>query len=141
MWQTTYEARLLDWNRLRQQAQLLFEYDQLMLVNDWWQQAPIVNRTITWDDPSKWPTPWQLLINSGYCSLARALGIVYTLMLINQDTSTNLEITNNGEDNLVLIDQGKYTLNWAPGEIVNTHSASLTVINSIHSTALTSFLT
>ena len=139
MWPVTYEARLLDWQRLRLQCNNLELSQQLLLINDWWMQAPIVNRAILWDDPAKWPDPWQLLTNSGYCELARALGIVYTIMLLDKKLYSALNIVNNGQDNLVLVDDGKYILNWAPGEVLNTHSTPLTVQHSINSTDLNSF--
>jgi hypothetical protein len=135
----TYEARLLDWQHLRQQSSGLDLSQQLLMINDWWMRAPIVNRTILWDDPAKWPDPWKLLTNSGYCELARALGIVYTIMLLDKKLYSNLIIINNGQDNLVLVDDGKYILNWAPGEMLNTHSTALTVQYSIDSTDLNSF--
>jgi hypothetical protein len=139
MWPTAYEDRLLDWQRLRQQCNNLDLSQQLLLINDWWMRAPIVNRIILWDDPTKWPDPWQLLTNSGYCELARALGIVYTIMLLDKQLYSTLNIINNGRDNLVLVNDGKYILNWAPGEMLNTHSTPLTVQYNINSTDLNSF--
>jgi hypothetical protein len=141
MWPITYEERLLDWNRLRQQSNNLELPQQLLEINNWWMRAPIVNRTILWDDTTKWPDPWQLLNNSGYCELARALGIVYTLMLLDTPLYTNLKIINNSSDNLVLVDDGKYILNWAVGEMLNTHSTPITTVkNMIDSSELESFL-
>jgi hypothetical protein len=139
MWPTAYEDRLLDWQRIRQQCNNLDLSQQLLLINDWWMRAPIVNRIILWDDPTKWPDPWQLLTNSGYCELARALGIVYTIMLLDKQLYSTLNIINNGRDNLVLVNDGKYILNWAPGEMLNTHSTPLTVQYNINSTDLNSF--
>ena len=139
MWPSTYQERLADWVRLRQAAAALELEDQLKLINNWWFQAPIVNRVVTWDDPSDWPTPWDLLINNGYCELARALGIVYTVMLV--ENYTDLKIIQTKEDNLVQVDHGKYILNWAPGEMLNTHSTPIpTVKNMIDSSELESFL-
>lgn len=140
MWPTTYEEKLLDWQQLRQQSNSLDLSQQLLLINDWWMQAPMVNRTIRWDDPTKWPDPWELLTNSGYCELAKALGIVYTLMLLDKQLYTNLSIISDDQDNLVLVDDGKYILNWAPGEMLNITSKPVTVKYSIDSSALKSFL-
>jgi hypothetical protein len=140
MWKTQYQERLADWYNLRQVASSANSIHQLQLINDWWLQAPIVNRVIVWDDPTEWPNPWDLLTNSGYCELARALGIVYTLMLLDTPLYTNLKIINNGSDNLVLVDDGKYILNWAIGEMLNTHSTPITVKNTIDSSKLASFL-
>jgi len=141
MWKTSYEERLADWFELRQVCEHLDLTQQLQRINDWWFCAPIVNRVITWDDPAKWPSPWDLLANSGYCELARALGIVYTLMMLENQLYTNLSIITTGHDNLVQVDLGKYILNWAPGEVLNINSTPFTVQNSINSTDLNSFLT
>ena len=141
MWKTTYQARLADWVRLRQTATPLTQVEQLILINDWWFNAPIVNHLIHWENPKAWPTPWELLNNNGYCELARALGIVYTIMIIENRKYTDLKITQTKEDNLVLVDGGKYILNWAPGEMLNTHSTPIpTVKNTIDSSELESFL-
>jgi hypothetical protein len=141
MWKTSYEERLAEWYELRQAAELLPLEHRVQLVNDWWFRAPIVNRVVTWEDTKNWPNPWELLTNSGYCELARALGIVYTLMILENPAFINLSIITTGNDNLVLVDHGKYILNWAPGEVLNINSTPITVQNSIDSTALTSFLT
>jgi hypothetical protein len=140
MWKTLYQERLADWYNLRQAAAALELEDQLNLINDWWFHAPIVNRVVTWDDPGNWPTPWDLLVNNGYCELARALGIVYTLLLLDRQLYTDLEIISTGQDNLVQIDSGKYILNWAPGEVLNINSTPFTVLQRINSIDLASFL-
>lgn len=141
MWKTSYEERLAEWSELRHSAEFLPLEHQVLLVNNWWFRAPIVNRVVTWDNPAMWPTPWELLTNYGYCELARALGIVYTLMILENPAFTDLSIITTGNDNLVLVDRGKYILNWAPDEVLNISSIPLTVQHSIDSTALTSFLT
>ena len=141
MWKTQYQERLADWVQLRQAAESTEKSQQLMLINDWWFGAPIVNHLINWENPQGWPTPWELLNNNGYCELARALGIVYTIMLVGNTTYTDLKIIQTKEDNLVLVDGGKYILNWAPGEMLNTHSTPIpTVKNAIDSSELESFL-
>lgn len=138
MWESSYQARLADWVNLRQSACHLPLDKQLALVNEWWFRAPIVNKRVEW---GKWPGPWDLLNNNGYCELARALGIVYTLLLIDDINYTDLKIIQTEKDNLVLVDQGKYILNWAPGEMLNIDSTPLTTVkNSIDSSELKSFL-
>ena len=139
MWKHLYQERLADWYHLRQAASAVELPAQLQLINTWWFRAPIVNRVVTWDNPSEWPTPWDLLVNNGYCDLARALGIVYTLMLVDPPQYNTLEIIATEKDNLVQVDSGKYILNWAPGEMLNINSTAITVNNRINSISLASF--
>jgi hypothetical protein len=139
MWQTDYHSRLADWAALRQECNHLPLQQQLATVNDWWFQAPIVNRSIRWNESAFWPDPWELLTNSGYCDLARALGIVYTLTMLESTQYKTVEIAETDQDNLVLVDSGKYILNWAPGEILNIHSKTIKVSQRIDSGALVSF--
>ena len=139
MWPPTYQERLADWVRLRQAAAALEQPEQLMLINDWWFRAPIVNHLLLWQNARSWPTPWHLLNNNGYCELARALGIVYTIMLV--ENYTDLKIIQTKEDNLVQVDRGKYILNWAPSEMLNTHSTPIPAVkNMIDSSELENFL-
>lgn len=140
MWKTSYEERLADWYQLRQAAEHLPLNDQLQMINNWWWQAPMVNHAVLWDDHNNWPNPWELLTNNGYCELARALGIVYTLMMLEIPQYKDLSIISTGNDNLVLVDGGKYILNWAPGEMLNIDSTPITVKNTIDSSELVSFL-
>lgn len=139
MWQSDYHARLADWAALRAQCNSLPLEQQLAAINTWWFRAPIVNRSIRWNEHTFWPDPWELLTNSGYCELARALGIVYTLMMLDNRQYTALEIAEVDQDNLVLVDSGKYILNWWPNEILNIHSKPLEFSQRIDSNALTSF--
>jgi ADP-glucose pyrophosphorylase len=54
---------------------------------------------------------------------------------------TDLKIIQTKEDNLVLVDGGKYILNWAPSEMLNTHSTPITTVkNAVDSSELESFL-
>ena len=96
--------------------------------------------TIRWNEQSFWPDPWELLTNLGYCDLARALGIAYTLMTVKKQNFTSLEIIETNQDNLVLVDSGKYILNWAPGTLLNIHSNPIEISRRINCSKLQSFL-
>jgi hypothetical protein len=98
-----------------------------MLVNDWWFRAPIINKSISWQDYPNWPNPWQLLQQDGWCDLARALGIVYTLLLIDTNSSDSISLVNTNLGNLVLAGHGKYILNWVPGDLLNIESTPITI--------------
>ena len=134
-----YEDRLSQWHQLRQDNQTNDLETALLAINDWWQSAPIVNHYLHWDDLTTWPDPWDLLADNHFCNLAKALGIVYTLHMLDRPDITAVEITSNGDsdDNLVQVNQGKYILNWAPGELLNITSKQVSIKRSIDSRAVT----
>jgi hypothetical protein len=121
MWQKDFTDRLEAWAELRTRAQALSLEEALQLVNNWWHQSPWQPYYLHWDDQPKWPDPWQLLSDNVYCDLARGLGILYTVsMLEHKDLiSAELVLTEDGR-NLVLINKVKYTLNWDGTVLVNT---------------------
>lgn len=122
MWPITFEERLQEWHALRVSAAALPDQERCLNINDWWFRAPMVNRNLRWENYPEWPDPWKLLDENRWCSLARALGIVYTLMMIDDSYRYRLKLDYNNGDNLVRVDDGKYILNWCPGDILNTHS-------------------
>jgi hypothetical protein len=127
MWPLTFEERLQDWRDLRDQC-LLVDYEiALHLINDWWWRAPIVNHYLHWDDGESWPDPWDLLADNHFCDLAKSLGIVYTILMLNHDETHSLELVQTPDSNLVQVNKGKYILNWAPRELLNNQSTQITI--------------
>jgi len=122
MWYPTFAARLESWNMLRDQCQSAPLESALEAINDWWFQTPWRPYYLHWDDQVTWPDPWQLLSDDVYCDLARALGILYTITLLDRAdmASARLILTDTGL-NLVQVDKTKYILNWEPHVIVNTN--------------------
>jgi hypothetical protein len=94
----------------------------LTAINAWWFQCPWQPYYLHWDDQAAWPDPWQLLSNNVYCEVARGLGILYTITLLDREdlTSASLVLTQTGH-NLVLADQTKYILNWEADTVVNNN--------------------
>ncbi len=139
MWPDRYEDRLSQWHQLRQDNQTNDLETALHAVNDWWQQAPVVNHYLHWDDMDTWPDPWDLLADNHFCSLAKALGIVYTLHMISRPDITAVELAANAssDDNLVLVNEGKYILNWAPRHLLNITSEQVSIKRSLDSQAVT----
>lgn len=132
MWPVTFEERLQYWHSLRQSCCSQAVHDLYLTINDWWFKSPMVNRTIKWEDFPAWPNPWDLLEKDGLCDLARALGIVYTLMMLDNSYQQRLHIVRSGKDNLVQIDDGKYILNWCPGELLNINSQQFTPLQYLN---------
>jgi hypothetical protein len=122
MWPQTFSDRLASWNLLRDQCQNLSAESSLQDINRWWFRAPWRPYYLHWDDQATWPDPWQLLSDDIYCELARGLGILYTITLLERAdlASASLVLTDSGH-NLVVIDKTKYILNWHPDTVVNTN--------------------
>ena len=129
MWHQSYEDRLASWCQLREKNQHNDLETALLAINDWWQAAPLSNHYLHWDDRCNWPDPWDLLADKIYCSVAKALGIVYTIHLIERPDILDMQLaqSQDGNDNLVLINQGKYILNWAWGEMLNISSEHINI--------------
>jgi hypothetical protein len=124
MWPVNFSSRLESWNSLRDRAQTLPVEQALNDINAWWFDVPWRPYYLHWDDQSIWPDPWQLLSDNHYCDLARALGILYTITLLDREDlgDATLILTDSG-DNLVLVGKSKYILNWDQDTIVNTIQA------------------
>ena len=118
----TFDQRLRAWYTLRESAQTLPVESALTAINAWWFQCPWQPYYLHWDDLAAWPDPWQLLSDNVYCEVARGLGILYTITLLDREdlTSASLVLTQTGH-NLVLVDQTKYILNWEADTVVNNN--------------------
>jgi hypothetical protein len=125
MWPNTFEQRLAAWASLREQVQTLNADAALTHINAWWFAVPWRPYYLHWDDQLNWPDPWQLLSDNHYCDLARALGILYTITLLDRaDLGDAALILTETGDNLVLVAKSKYILNWDRDTIVNTIQAT-----------------
>lgn len=121
MWPANFASRLMAWSNLRTQSHDIDLETALAQINSWWFNAPWKPYYLHWDDQNTWPDPWQLLSDNHYCDLARGLGILYTLSLLDHADlgDAELVLTETG-DNLVLVNKRKYILNWDKDTIVNT---------------------
>lgn len=131
MWLKTFEERLASWTQLRQQAKLADPESALFAINSWWFQTPWRAYHLHWDDQADWPDPWQLLSDDIYCPLARGLGILYTITLLDREDLQDAVLVEVGSDNLVLIDKEKYILNWDLDTIVNNSPRGLKPRHSV----------
>lgn len=119
MWHQTFADRLAAWNQLRTSTANLPVGEALAQINSWWFNAPWQPYYLHWDDRQDWPDPWQLLSDNIYCPLARGLGIMYTIAMLDRPDLQDCTLAEVGGDNLVLINKEKYILNWDKEEIVN----------------------
>jgi hypothetical protein len=136
MWPAAYQDRLEHWVQLRERCRDRELVYILQDINDWWFQAPWRPYHLHWDDHRTWPTPWELLEDNVFCGLARALGIVYTIILIEHEEIHEVDLVETSDDNLVLVNHGKYILNWGPSEILNISSVNINTKKTISSKQL-----
>lgn len=119
MWPNSFAERLESWNRLRQQCELTTVDATVSAINRWWFQAPWTAYHLHWDDQEDWPDPWQLLSDDMYCPLARGLGILYTIAMLDRADLQDVCMIEYQSDNLVLVNKEKYILNWDPDQVLN----------------------
>lgn len=122
MWSADFADRLESWSDLRTRVQSLDLESALTAINAWWFGTPWQPYYLHWDDQATWPDPWQLLSDNVFCEVARGLGILYTLSMIDHPeiASADLVLTDDGY-NLVLVNKEIYILNWNKDTILNTH--------------------
>ena len=133
-----YETRLRSWVDLRNKILRLPSFEQNIEIDKFWQRVPIQNHYLHTDFIKDWPTPWQLLSDNTYCYYARALGMIYTLLLLGNNSIELVEAKddNSNEVVLVLVDNAKYVLNYWPDTVVNNHINDFVITRSLDITPL-----
>ena len=121
IWPKEFADRLEAWSALRSQTHAMPCDQALEKINAWWHQTPWKPYYLHWDDQPRWPDPWQLLSDDIYCPVAKGLGILYTISMLDRADMADAELvlTESG-DNLVLVGKTKYILNWSLDSVVNT---------------------
>lgn len=140
MWPRQFETRLQGWHILRSDCHMLDTESCLQKINHFWMNTPWKPYYLHWDDQNSWPDPWQLLADDIYCDLARSLGIVYTILLLDRTDIGSVSIVETDQGNLVQVQGGKYILNWNPDTIVNNQSTEIRAIRSLDSSKLVHLL-
>lgn len=131
MWHKTFEDRLMAWNQLRSRTSSLPIEQALSEINAWWFETPWTAYHLHWDDLPIWPDPWQLLDDNLFCTLARGLGILYTITLLDRADIADTVLIDTGSDNLVLVDKKKYILNWDRQQVLNINLGQYNVRRSV----------
>ena len=129
VFQLNYDTRLRSWYELRSQIEGTLIQNKCVEIDEWWQKAPLVNHHLHILDIDNWPGPWELLVENTYCTVARALGMCYTLFLTGVNDIELIEATDvNGEDVvLVLVDNAKYILNYWPDMVLSNTLNDFTI--------------
>lgn len=120
MWFPKFEQRLDSWSALRSQVSSMPTVDALSTINRWWAEVPWEPYYLHWDDKDTWPDPWQLLNDNIYCDVAKSLGILYTLSILERDDFSDAKMILTTQDyTLVVVCNGTYILNWEKDSVVN----------------------
>lgn len=130
MFQLDFTARLKAWRDLRNHLVEQTVEEQCVQVDNFWQQCPMSNYYLHPHDMPDWPDPWQLLDDNTYCNYSRALGIVYTLVLLGIKDIELVDALDYNNINvvLVLVDRAKYILNYWPNTVLNNKLENFTVV-------------
>jgi hypothetical protein len=132
VFQLEYYQRLKLWVEMRQKLSELSTYQKCVTVDQFWQQAPLVNHYLHFDFMGEWPDPWELLSDNNYCIIARGLGICYTLMMLDiKDIEFKLADNNMGEEVFLVVVDNKYILNYWPNTIDTNKISDFTLKRTI----------
>ena len=131
MWPASFEQRLHAWGVLRESIRYTPLPQALADINSWWFHAPWRAYHLHWDDQVVWPDPWQLLSDNLYCDLARGLGILYTITLLDRTDLQDWVLVETEQGNLVLDQDRKYILNWDSEQVLNINPGQINVRHSI----------
>ena len=131
--QSSYDSRLQSWYNLRNQIKYYDLGQQCVEIDKWWQRAPLINHYLHPSDLPNWPGPWELLVENTYCTLARGLGMCYTLLLMKiTDIEYVLAKDNQGNDtSLVLVDNAKYILNYWPDTVISNNLQEFNIVSKL----------
>jgi len=131
MWPHTFAERLESWHQLRNQTATVDVESALRQINAWWFQTPWRAYHLHWDDRATWPDPWQLLSDNIYCPLARGLGILYTITMLDRADLQDAVLVEVDSDNLVQVHKKKYILNWDSEQVLNINPTGSQTRHSI----------
>lgn len=134
VFQQNYDTRLRYWYDLRIKIENLDLLTKCVEIDRFWQNTPLVNHYLHTLDTETWPDPWQLLVENTYCTVARGLGICYTLLLLNETNIEMVEATDKmGEEVvLVLVDDAKYILNYWPNTVLSNSLTDFSIKRKIN---------
>jgi hypothetical protein len=133
IFQLNYETRLKNWYKLREDLVNKDIKTKCIEIDNWWQKAPLINHHLHPYDIGNWPDPWELLSENTYCEVARALGMCYTLLLLDViDIKLVLATNEMGDDVvLVLVDNAKYVLNYWPDTVISNSLTDFKVLQKL----------
>ena len=133
VFQQSYEIRLQSWYDLRSRLENLDTKSKCIMIDEWWQKAPLMSHYLHPHEMGIWPGPWDLLVENSYCVIARGLGMIYTLLLTGiSDVDFCIATDDNSEEvAIVLVDHAKYLLNYWPDSVLNNNLAEFKIVQKL----------
>ena len=121
--------RLAEWKRFRDSLEQ--SENPLMDVAEFWSHAPFVSPYLDSKNPSEWPDPWHLVLDSRLDDLAICLGMLYTLQLTRRFMGSSFEIHTSmfpkeKTSKYFLVVDNKYVLNLEYKNVVDVSSLEQT---------------
>jgi hypothetical protein len=128
--QLDFQTRLKEWHSLRNSLAGADIKDICIEVDRFWQQSPIMNHYLHPVDIPTWPDPWQLLNDNLYCPYARALGMMYTLIMLGiKDVDLVRATDSSDEDVILVVVHKKYIMNYYPNSVLDCDIQDFKIIN------------
>lgn len=115
--------RLSSWREFRRLLSDIGELDQLTRLAKWASQIPTVTYALDFDNPSSWPTPWELLHENHFCTTAVAYLMEQTLIMLGWEPSRlrllYIKNADDQEQKMILLVDDTWALNYSIGELFN----------------------
>lgn len=127
-----YYTRLREWFKLKEKLSDQNLSTICIEVDRFWQRVPISTHYLHPDDIEDWPNPWELINDNNYCYYGRALGMLYTLMLLGVKEVDFVEALDDNKEHAVLvIVEDKFILNYWPNSVVDNKLSDFTITKHI----------
>lgn len=132
MFDKSIDQRFSVWYKFRQE--LNQEENPLASIWNFWKSAPFIpyNHKIDHYDKSKWPTPWEIIIENKYDDFTKAVMIGWTLKFCDKFKNSQIQIwpaldnVKNTYYNIVCIDN-EWILNFSDDGPMNIDSLPKTI--------------
>lgn len=127
--------KIKKWREFRTLLGTLTAEQQINSVVEYWSKMPLTNFVMDWDDAQSWPTPWEIISEDYYDSVAIAYMMLETLKAVGWDESQfELRYIQDKVDNsrmMILILDNETVLNYSYNEIVSLNDIEAKLANMI----------
>ncbi len=114
--------RLADWKDLRARIGTMADQDALTELTRYWAQAPLSVTSHDPENPSTWPTPWEMISRGEWSKPMVAVGMEFTLRLAGwSEDRLKLRYLRDydiSEEIMILIVDDKIVLNYTDGAAI-----------------------